>query len=254
MLLTVDLGNTSVKFSIFDDDKQLAFLYQDTAYTNFKGVLLQFIYKASLRENQIDKAILSCVVPKVYDTIYEELESIVGKGNVIDITPNDDYGIVLNIPNPMEVGDDLLVMASYAYNLYHREMIVVSIGTCTVLSHITADGEFKHCIIAPGFSKIAETLWKNAAQLPEFDLEHKGTFLANTTLDAMNVGIYEGYIGMLRHLIQGMANEIGKDVHVIACGGLGKKVVDYIPEIEEYDPDFVTKGLQYIYKRFYLNA
>lgn len=253
MLLTIDLGNTSCKFSIFDNDKQIAFLCQDLTYSNFKGILLQFIYKASLRENQIDKAILSCVVPKVYDAVYEDLESIVGKGNVIDITPNDDYGISLNIPNPNELGDDLLVMAAYAYNLYHRELIVVSIGTCTVLSHITAKGEFKHCIIAPGFAKISETLWKNAAQLPEFELQYKNSFLANTTLDAMNVGIYEGYIGMLRHLILGMANEIGEDVHIIGCGGLGKKVIDFIPEILEYDPDFVTKGLHFIYKRYYSN-
>lgn len=253
MLLTVDLGNTSCKLSIFDNDNQISFYCADGIKGNYKGLLLQFIYKSNLREDAIDKAILSCVVPGVYDEIYEDLEEIVGKGNVIDITPKDYYGISLDIPNPNEVGDDLLVMSSYAYNLYHRELLVVSIGTCTVINHITENGEFKHCIIAPGFSKIAETLWKNAAQLPEFDLNYKGTFLANNTLDAMNVGIYEGYIGMIRHLILGMANEIGKDVHIIGCGGLGKKVVDYIPEIEEYDPDFVTKGLHYIYKRYYSN-
>lgn len=249
MLLTVDLGNTSIKLGIFKDSKQIAFSCFDGIYDNYRSLILSFIYKANIREDEIDAAILSCVVPSVYDAVYDALESIVGS-NIIDINPNKDYGIKLDVPNPQEVGDDIIVMCAHAYNLYHRELLVVSMGTCSVICHITKDGEFKHCIIAPGFTKMSETLWRNAAQLPEFQLEHKNTFLANTTIDAMNIGIYNGYIGMMSHLIKGIKNEIGEDLYVIGCGGLGKMAVPYMTDLDEYDPDFVTRGLNFIYERY----
>ena len=250
MLLTVDLGNTSIKLAIYDNDKQLAFSCFDGISDNFRSLILSFIFKSNFREDDIDAAILSCVVPSVYDTIYEVLESIVGKNNIVDINPSKDYGIKLDVPNPQEVGDDIIVMCAYAYNLYHREMLVVSMGTCTVICHITKDGEFKHCIIAPGFTKMSETLWRNAAQLPEFQLEHKDTYLANNTVDAMNIGIYHGYIGMITSLIAGIKKEISEEPYIIVCGGLGKMAAPYITDLDEYDPDFVTRGLNFIYERY----
>ena len=250
MLLTVDLGNTSVKFGVFENNKQVAFVCYDGTYDNYRSLILQFLFKAGLREDDIDKAILSCVVPRLYNDIFLALASIVGEKNILDINPRKNYGINIGVANPDEVGDDIIVMCAYAYNLYHRELLVVSMGTCTVINHVDAGGSFKHCIIAPGFSKMAETLWKNAAQLPEFDLTFKGTYLVDTTIDAMNVGIYNGYLGMVSSLIKGVKVELRRDPYVIGCGGLGKMAAPYIQEFNEYDPDFVTKGLNFIYERY----
>ena len=250
MLLTVDLGNTSTKLGLFEGDNQIAFLCADGVSDNFRSLILSFLYKSNLREDQIEKAILSCVVPRVYNDVYDALASIVGEKNIVDINPSRNYGIKLAMPNPQETGDDLIVMCSYAYNLYRRELLIVSMGTATVLCHVNRKGEFRHCIIAPGFSKIAETLWKNAAQLPEFELKHVNTYLADNTIDAMNVGIYNGYLGMLKSLIDGMRREIGEDLYIIGCGGFGKMVVPYLRCFNEYDPDFVTKCLNYICQRY----
>lgn len=250
MLLTVDLGNTSVKLGIYDNDMRMAFSCFDGVCDNYRSLILSFIFKSGLREDNLDAAILSCVVPSVYDTVYDTLASIVGKDNIVDINPHKDYGIKLDVPNPNEVGDDIIVMCAYAYNLYHREILVVSMGTCSVICHVTKNGEFKHCIIAPGFTKMSETLWRNAAQLPEFELKHKNTYLANNTIDAMNIGIYNGYIGMMSSLIKGIKNEINEEPYIIGCGGLGKMAVPYMTDLDEYDPDFVTRGLNFIYERY----
>ena len=250
MLLTVDLGNTSTKLGIFDSGSQVSFACFDGIDDNYRSLLLSFIFKAGLREDDITAAILSCVVPSVYDAVFDAMASIVKEENIIDINPNKDYGIELTMPNPNEVGDDLIVMCAYAYNLYHRELLLVSMGTCSVICHVSKEGKFKYCIIAPGFSKMAETLWKNAAQLPEFQLTHKNTYLADNTIDAMNVGIYNGYVGMMSSLIRGIKTQLNEEPYVIGCGGLGKMAAPYIMELDEYDPDFVTKGLNFIYERY----
>jgi len=250
MLLTCDLGNTSIKLGIFDDGRQIAFSCFDGFSDNYRSLILSFIFKSGLREDSIDKAILSCVVPRVYDAVYTALESIVGVNRIIDINPSKNYGIKLAVPNPQEVGDDIIVMCAYAYGMYRRELLLVSMGTCSVICHVTRGGEFKHCIIAPGFTKMSETLWKNAAQLPEFQISKSNTYLANTTIDAMNIGIYNGYIGMMSSLISGISRQIGEKPYVVGCGGLGKMVAPYIAGLNEYDPDFVTKGLNFIYERY----
>ena len=123
-------------------------------------------------------------------------------------------------------------------------------GTATVISHVTKDGVFRHCIIAPGFGKIAETLWGNAAKLPEFEMKRTRTFLADNTIDAMNIGIYQGYIGSLRYLLAGLRNELHAKPRIVACGGFGKEVVKDIREVEYYEADMVSSGLNYIYERY----
>lgn len=250
MLLTVDLGNTSIKIGIFEDSEQKAFACFDGTYDDYRSLLLTFIFKAGFREDQITNAIYSCVVPKLYDIVYDAITSIVGIDNIIDINPKKDYGIKLAVANPEEVGDDLIVMCSYAYNQFRRELLIVSMGTCSVICHVNEEGEFKHCIIAPGFSKMSETLWNNAAQLPKFELNKSETYLADNTIDAMNIGTFNGYIGMMSSLIKGIKNEINKDMLIIGCGGLGKMAAPYLYELDLYDPDFVTKGLNFIYEKF----
>ena len=250
MLLTVDLGNTSIKLGIFDDGEQKTFACFDGTYDDYRSLLLTFIFKAGFREDQITNAIYSCVVPKLYDIVYDAITSIVGVDNIIDINPKKDYGIKLAVANPEEVGDDLIVMCSYAYNQFHRELLIVSMGTCSVICHVTEQGEFRHCIIAPGFYKMSETLWNNAAQLPKFELNKSETYLADNTIDAMNIGAFNGYIGMMSSLIKGIKKDIDKDVLIIGCGGLGKMAAPYLYELDVYDPDFVTKGLNFIYENY----
>ena len=249
MLLTVDLGNTSIKLGVFDNSKQIAFSCFDVEQEDYRALILSFLFKSNIRTDDISNSILSCVVPSLWDKITAALNSIVGN-RIIDINPKNDYGIKLAVPNPDEVGDDIIVMCAYAYALFHKELLIISMGTCTVISHVNKNGEFIHCIIAPGFDKMAKTLWSNAAQLPEFQLKKKENFLANTTVDAMNVGIYNGYIGMLAFLVEGLKRDIKESPFVIACGGLCKNVVPYVNFINVYDPDFVTKGLNFIASRY----
>ena len=250
MLLTVDLGNTSIKLGVFKEEEQIAFSYFEKNQKDYRALILQFLYKNNLREADIDDAIFSCVVPALYDSVKTALSSIV-TNRIIDIDPNDDYGITIDFPDPSKVGDDLIVMCSFAYNTFHRELIVVSMGTYTVICHVDKDGNIKHTIIAPGFNGMIDAMKRSAPHLPDFDPKAMDTFLVNNTVDEMNVGVYNGYIGMVEYLIDNMQAEIDKEVYIIACGGISRQIVPYTEEFDVYMPDLVTAGLHYIYRRFY---
>ena len=251
MLLTIDLGNTSIKLGLFDDsDKLYAFCEQPSKQEDFAAIIRAFIYKANVSEIMVTDTIISSVVPKANGKLLSDIEMLFGK-EAIFIDPTNAYGIDIDIPNPLEVGTDLLVMSAYAYQKFKKEMIIISFGTATVLSYISNKGAFTYCIIAPGIKTIAETLWKNAAKLNEFEVHKPSTILANNTNDAMNVGIYEGYIGMLQHLLDSLKQKTGNTAMVVACGGFGKEVYNEIKGIDYYETDLVTMGLHDIYKRYF---
>lgn len=250
MLITCDVGNTSIKLVVYENDSRIAYyrLYNDINL-DFAEEISSFLEKENIKKEDIKDSIISSVVPSITPLIEEALINILGKKPYI-IDGNNYYGIKLSEKVEEEVGSDLLVMSAYAYQKYQKELIVVSLGTATVLCHINAAGEFCHCIIAPGYRKMAEVLYSNAAKLPEFRVEKKDSFLASNTKDAMSVGCVDGFIGMLKYLISGMKKELNTTPFVLCCGGAGKSLVQYIAEIDEYDSDFVSDGLNYIYKTY----
>ena len=69
----------------------------------------------------------------------------------------------------------------------------------------------------------------------------------------MNVGLYQGYIGSLKYLINGIKKELNINPKIVACGGFGKEIVKDIDEIEYYEADMVTSGLHYIYWKYLKN-
>ncbi len=250
MLLTVDLGNTCIKLGLFEGEKELSFGLFDTKQDSYKSLLLSFLYKSSIRENQIDDIIISSVVPAVKKKLLETMEELFEKKPIeIDVTKN--YGITLDIDNPMEIGEDLLVMCAYGYNLYKRDMLVCSLGTCTVVCSVFNPGSLRYAIIAPGYKLMAESLYTGAAQLSKFDTNKKDTFLAANTNDAMSVGFFQGYLGMVKYLVDGLEKELDKDMFVIGCGGDVRLVEPHLNLFDVADTDFVTKGLCYLYNHYY---
>lgn len=250
MLVTCDVGNTSIKIVVYNGNKRIAYCrFYNDIHLDFVEELASFFERENIKVKDVQDSIISSVVPSITPLLTEALSKLLKKEPLI-IDGKNYYGIVLSKDVEDEVGSDLLVMSAYAYQKYQKELIVVSLGTATVLCHITKDGEFSHCIIAPGYRKMAEVLYSNAAKLPEFRVAKRNSFLANNTKDAMSVGCVDGFIGMLKYLINGMINDLDTNPYVVCCGGAGKDLVEYITEIDEYESDFVSDGLNYIYRTF----
>ena len=252
MLLTIDVGNTNIKLALYEDNMRIAFEMLDTKPIDFKSFILSFLYKSNIREDKLDDAILSCVVPGLFEPIVIALQAILKKNPYV-IDMNHHYGIEVSDKVTDKVGSDLLTMCAYAYQTNQRELIVVSLGTATALVHVSADGVCDGFTLAPGFKSMASAMFSNAAQLPDFIPSEQKGFTATNTINAMNIGVYNGYVGMVRYLINGIKSELTSFPLVVGCGGAGKDVAKYISEFESYDPDLVTTGLNYIYNRYIKN-
>lgn len=169
MLLATDLGNTSLKLAIFKEENRVAYNIFDAAQDDYGALIKNFLYRNNFNETSIDDVIISSVVPKLSQKLKDNLEGIfVNEPIFYDV--DNPLGISVDTPNPKEVGSDLLVMCAYGHNKYpNDELFVLSLGTASVISHVNKEGVFEHCIISPGYGKLAQTLYGSAAKLPKFD-------------------------------------------------------------------------------------
>ncbi len=129
--------------------------------------------------------------------------------------------------NPAEVGADRIVNAVAAYEKFGKAhgaplpMVVVDFGTATTLDAVSAKGEYLGGAICPGVQISADALFQRAARLPRIDVRKPPTVIGQTTVGAMESGLFYGYVGMVEGLVRRMTRRARRpDVICVATGGL----------------------------------
>ena len=84
MLLTIDLGNTSIKLGLFDNNEELCFSVYDKLQDDYRSLILAFLFRNSKRESDLECVIFSCVVPNLYDKVYTALKSLVEEKKLME--------------------------------------------------------------------------------------------------------------------------------------------------------------------------
>ena len=74
-------------------------------------------------------------------------------------------------------------------------------------------------IISPGINLSLQTLHAAAARLPRIAVTEPKNVIGKNTTDAMSSGIYFGYIGLIKHLIEEITLELGYKTKIILTGG-----------------------------------
>ncbi|MDO5108344.1 MAG: type III pantothenate kinase [Erysipelotrichaceae bacterium] len=251
MLLTVDAGNTNIAFAIMDGDeiKSRYRLITKTTRTSdeFGFFIMHFLQSSEVTPGQIEDVIISSVVPKLMYALTSAIIKYVHKKPIV-ISPDLKTGITVVSENRNSVGADRIVNTAWAHHTLHRSAIIVDFGTATTFDYVSAEGEFKYVVIAPGLGISAEALASLTAKLPEIEIRKPASVLGTNTVQGMQAGVVYGYIGAVEYIIRQMKKELGDpECMVVATGGLGKVVSRETDEIDAYDPDIAYKGMKIIY-------
>lgn len=247
MLLACDVGNSSVKIAIYDNDERVAFgLYPKKDFSSSTDIL-SLTTKSNIRFDQLEGVIISSVVPDLtkelvdYTRNYIRIEPIV-------ISNNTNLPITISSKFNENIGPDILTMAAYAYSKYKSEILLISLGTATAFSYVDRDGVLLGCAFAPGFKSFSTSLSEKSVLLPTFTPTHQTTYLATNTIDAMSIGAFNGFCGMINVIKTNILREYGVAPTVILCGGYSDIVMKYITKVDYQEKDFVLSGLNYLYR------
>lgn len=240
MLLTIDIGNTTIAFGVYQKKKLKA---RWKAYTcNI------FSKRRVLRQTKdIDGVIISSVVPGATPIIKRLIK------NRFKIDPlvlgEDIKAPIKNLyRNPRQVGQDRLVNAVAASELYGFPLVVVDFGTAITFDIISKNREYLGGIIVPGIETSLEALSSKAALLPHIKLLQPKEFVGKDTVSSMKSGIFYGFGLLCDGLIGKIKKRYGEQL-VIATGGYSRSMAKFCNSIDKVNPDLTLHGLRIIYEK-----
>ena len=253
MLLAVDVGNTHVKFAIFDGKKiVISFrIKTDTTKTSDElSVIVSALFANSgIQAREIDDVVISSVVPDIMHALNNCMIKMFDKRAMV-IGPGTKNGIKLKRTNPAEVGSDRIVDGVAALALYGGPVIVADYGTATKFDLFTEDGTFEAAVTCPGVMLSARALWGGTAKLPEFEIVKPKTILAQNTIESLQAGIIYGKIGEAECIIDKIIEEYDHGpVKAVATGGLSSVIFRETDKIQYLEPDLTMHGLRILYEK-----
>ena len=252
MLLVIDIGNTNITFGTFKENTLTHHWRLPTEIhktTDAYGIdFCNIFFFSNVNREEISGIIISSVVPPVENTISEMCKKYFDIKPLI-VQPGIKTGISIKIENPKELGADRIVNAVAAYNMFKECVIVVDFGTATTFDCINNKGVYEGGAIAPGLVISLEALVKNTSKLPNVDITPPKKIIATNTVNAMQVGIFYGYIGLVDGLIEKIKNEMCANCKVVATGGIANLISQKSKQIELVDEFLTLKGLKILYEK-----
>ena len=252
MLLTADVGNTNIKLGLFDGDElrhKMRFSTDPSKTSDeFAVVLYTFFQVYRIDVSEIGASIISSVVPKVTQPLREAIKIVTGKKSYV-IGPGLKTGMDLKIDRPETLGGDIVCGCVGAYEKYGGPLIMVFMGTATVLAYVDENFAYRGGVIAPGVGISLDALTQNGALLPSVDLRAPKNVICTNTVDCIRSAMTYGSACMLDGLIDKFSVESGADCRVIATGGLAKSIICNCRHEITYDENIILDGLNVIFKR-----
>jgi len=254
-LLTIDAGNTNTVFALLDGDKMV---HQWRISTDDRRTMDEYqVWLHNLMTmndcsgSEIKGAIIASVVPSVVWPLTQLCRSLCNIDPLVVGSKDVDLGIDVRVTNPEEVGADRLVNAVAANKLHGGPMVIVDFGTATTFDVVADDGAYLGGLICPGINLSLSALHQAAAKLPKIAVQppENNLVTGKTTVEAMQAGVFWGYVSMIEGLVSRLKAEHGTDTKVIATGGLAPVFAGHTPAIDAVNGELTLFGLRIIYDR-----
>ncbi len=256
MLLAIDVGNTNIVLGVFDGERlvvswRLLTLRERTA--DEVGLIAIGLFEHdAIDPKSITAIVMASVVPPLTPILKGMTKRYFGLDALI-VDPVSNAGMPILYRNPAEVGADRIANSIAAYERYGRTqplpLIVADLGTATTFDAVSAAGEYLGGVICPGPQIAAEALFQRAARLPRVDVRKPANVIGQTTYEAIESGLFYGYLGMVEALMTRMTRELGGRATGVATGGLAPLIVPETTMFVAVDPDLTLHGLRLIWQR-----
>lgn len=251
MIICLDVGNTNIKFAVFDGETlRLSFrVATEPKKTSdeYGGQLVSILQNNGVSTADIKGGIISSVVPQL-DYTLERMCFIYLKIKPLMLAPGLKTGLNLKVDNAKEVGADRVVNNVAAVKKYGYPLIVIDFGTATTFNVINEKGDFIGGAIAPGIKGSLESLVSGTAKLPRVEIERPSCVIGKNTVTNMQSGVFYGFAGLVEFLVKKMKKEMKCErVTVIATGGFSEIIADEISYIDKVDKLLTLDGLKYLY-------
>ena len=249
MLLTVDIGNTTVAVAAFAGER-LAFLRRLPSDTALDGPGWQTALKELLAgTGPVRGCALASVVPDLTPRVAQAITAVTGVP-VLTVDQHTPTGLPLGSYDAKNLGMDRVVDCVAALSRYAPPLAVFDMGTATTLSVVGADGIFLGGMILPGLSLSLNALSARAAQLPPITLSPPEGLIGTDTERCMRYGALYGAAGAIEGIVTRLEEQLGP-LTVVLTGGNSAYVRPLLRCPTAWEPNLTFLGLRELWLRQY---
>lgn len=246
MLLTVDIGNTSITLGLFDGDA-LVEEFRLASDKDLSQEEYEVLLKTLFKSYNVEGCIIASVVEELNNKFKTATDNVF-KLKSIMVTSECKTGVKIALENPKEAGADRIANAYGAFVLYKKPCIVVDFGTATSFDVVNNQGEFIGGVIAPGLNLQMKVLNKFTSKLPKIDVAVSNKAIGNNTTEAILSGVIRGSAAMIDGLIEQCEKELGSKVTLVATGGYSGLISSYLKRPFDFiNPTLTLEGLRFLY-------
>jgi type III pantothenate kinase len=225
MILCLDLGNTRLKYALFDGS-----LLCDSGF-------IADLSLASITEITQARDISLIAICSVIDIPADALAELRTKYPV-HLLAKEDTNVLFTDYDSSTIGLDRLILAEGCLAQFPAQnCLCICLGTCITYNLISSTGEFLGGAISPGLLLRSNAMSEFTDKLPLVELKSDFTPFGKDTLSNLHAGVMAGALFEMQGFIAG-AKEAFPDLRVILTGG----DAEYYKEQFEMDPLLAWKG------------
>ena len=234
MHLILDIGNTNVKYHLFDQEDCVLSATIDSIELVSGQILVDF--------------------PALSHAIFSDVRGIMTKEKLQHIFPQLQVADVksLRFPyishytTPATLGDDRIALVAAATKKYPQQnCLIIDAGTCLTYDFLNQKGAYLGGTISPGLEMRFKSLKHFTGRLPLVLPQTSFSLYGNSTETAINNGVMAGII----YEIEGQINAYQKkypSLTVILTGGDALNLSKSVKNTIFAEPNFLAEGMNYL--------
>lgn len=232
--LTVDIGNSSAKLVVFEDDT----IVETYSCPHLAPADLAL----PIQKYGIKKSILSSVAQQNFAV----LDYLGSHTDFIELTSETPVPLTIDYETPKTLGHDRIASAVGAMVLKpNSNALIMDIGTCNTYDFISENHSFRGGNITPGFEMRLKAMHAFTGKLPQVKTTDCNLLLGKSTETALQCGAFWGIVYEMDGIIDDLKRTY-PDISVFLTGGYAfyfeKRIKNRIFAV----PNLVSIGLNKI--------
>lgn len=237
MNLVVDVGNTQIKFAVFDQDQIIEKL---TSNSENAIATLKMISKAY---PEISQGIISSTA-QIENALHDKLSQIL---HLVEFSHESKLNFINNYKTPKTLGlDRIALVAAAAYMYPFQNVLVIDAGTCITYDFINKKSVYQGGAISAGVQMRLKAMHSFTGKLPLVtEVNQTEVYLGKTTKEAMQIGVYKSIVYEIEGYIDEYLTDY-EDLTVVLTGGDSILLSASIKNSIFATQNFLLKGLNKI--------
>lgn len=235
MNLIIDVGNSRVKFGVFQYSKLL-----------FNESFDKKNFQERLKKICKDYSFSNAIISSTGKLQKEDIAILKKKLPFVEVNADMRYPFKNRYKTPKTLGADrIALMAAAAINFPNNNTLVIDAGTCVTFDFLNSEFVYKGGAISPGLRTRYKSLNNLTANLPLLDPEPVTYVIGGSTNESIHSGIVNGLVFEIDGVID-KYKTLTPDLTVILTGGDANFLANRLKNTIFANSNFLLEGLNYL--------